>query len=251
MSIILDIADTMQSFDRQAAERICAAAAGGAGETFAICLSGGETPRPIYALLADEPYRARMPWARIHWFFGDERHVPHNDARSNFKMVEEALFSRAPIPAQEYSRHSHGSHARRIGQPLCTGVAVVLWGIRTFYRPSVVRPDAARPGAGWTYGVLVPRRCGARTKCKNGYCRFRLRPQPEPEITLTVPVLESSRAVLFLVVGAEKRDALQRLRAGDTTAPAARLHPPGAIHVLTDASRGRPGANIKFLRPVR
>ena len=66
---------------------------------FAIDLSGGSTPRRLYECLAGPPYRNSFPWSRTHWFWGDERFVPHDDALSNYRMVREALLSRAPIPA--------------------------------------------------------------------------------------------------------------------------------------------------------
>ena len=66
---------------------------------FAVCLSGGSTPQRLYELLAGPPYRDKFPWSRTHWFWGDERFVPHDDALSNYRMVREALLSRAPIPA--------------------------------------------------------------------------------------------------------------------------------------------------------
>ena len=66
---------------------------------FAVSLSGGSTPRALYALLAQPPYLASFPWARTHWFWGDERFVPHDDPESNYRMVRETLLSKAPIPA--------------------------------------------------------------------------------------------------------------------------------------------------------
>jgi 6-phosphogluconolactonase len=64
-----------------------------------VCLSGGSTPRRLYQTLARAPYRDRMPWRRIHWFWGDERFVPSNDARSNYRMVRDALLDRIEAPA--------------------------------------------------------------------------------------------------------------------------------------------------------
>ncbi len=66
---------------------------------FAVALSGGSTPRALYRDLAEPPYRDAFPWSRAHWFWGDERFVPPDDALSNYRMVREALLSRAPIPA--------------------------------------------------------------------------------------------------------------------------------------------------------
>ncbi|MEI9914472.1 MAG: 6-phosphogluconolactonase [Methylovirgula sp.] len=61
-------------------------------------MSGGSTPQRLYERLAKSPYRESFPWSRTHWFWGDERFVPHADALSNYRMVREALLSRAPIP---------------------------------------------------------------------------------------------------------------------------------------------------------
>jgi 6-phosphogluconolactonase/glucosamine-6-phosphate isomerase/deaminase len=62
-------------------------------------LSGGATPRRLYEELALLPYRDAFPWSRTHWFWGDERFVPPDDAMSNYRMVHEALLSQAPIAA--------------------------------------------------------------------------------------------------------------------------------------------------------
>ena len=64
-----------------------------------VCLSGGSTPQRLYQTLAQAPYRDRMPWQRIHWFWGDERFVPSTDARSNYRMVRDALLDRIEAPA--------------------------------------------------------------------------------------------------------------------------------------------------------
>jgi 6-phosphogluconolactonase len=56
---------------------------------FSVALSGGNTPRSVYSLLAEE--HKDLPWDRIHIFFGDERHVPPNYPESNFRMASESL----------------------------------------------------------------------------------------------------------------------------------------------------------------
>src|SRR3974377_48147 len=65
---------------------------------FAISLSGGSTPRRLYQLLAESPYRDALPWDRIHWFWGDERFVPWDHADSNYGMARAALLERVPVP---------------------------------------------------------------------------------------------------------------------------------------------------------
>src|SRR5688500_4160520 len=71
-----------------------------------VALSGGSTPRVLYELLADpsEPFREQIAWDEIHFFFSDERHVPPDHADSNYRMVNEALFSRVPLPEANVHR---------------------------------------------------------------------------------------------------------------------------------------------------
>src|SRR6201997_856443 len=68
-------------------------------DRFAICLSGGSTPRRLYQLLGESPFRDRLPWARIHWFWGDERFVPWDDPDSNYGMAREAMLAHVPVPS--------------------------------------------------------------------------------------------------------------------------------------------------------
>ena len=67
-------------------------------DRFAICLSGGSTPRRLYQLLAESPYRDALPWDRVHWFWGDERFVPWDHPDSNYGMAHDALLGRVPFP---------------------------------------------------------------------------------------------------------------------------------------------------------
>ena len=83
---------------REAAERIIVACGETRSERIALCLSGGSTPKVLYGLLAGPDYAARVPWERIHWFFGDDRAVPWDDPRSNVRMVREAFGRGSRIP---------------------------------------------------------------------------------------------------------------------------------------------------------
>jgi 6-phosphogluconolactonase len=69
---------------------------------FSVALSGGNTPRAVYSLLSSE--HRQLPWDRIHIFFGDERHVPPDDPNSNFRMANESLLSKVPIPQKNIHR---------------------------------------------------------------------------------------------------------------------------------------------------
>jgi 6-phosphogluconolactonase len=81
----------------------CAREAIAAHGRFCVALSGGNTPRGVYSLLASEPTNA-LPWNQIYVFFGDERHVPPDHPDSNYRMANETLFSKVPIPPQNIFR---------------------------------------------------------------------------------------------------------------------------------------------------
>src|SRR5512136_3097954 len=94
------------SFVKGSADFIADVAASAISERrrFTLALSGGGTPKPIYARLATADYRDRIAWKKVHIFFGDERSVPPDDARSNYRMVREAWFDHSQIPAENIFR---------------------------------------------------------------------------------------------------------------------------------------------------
>ena len=71
---------------------------------FAVALSGGSTPRRVYELLTDEEFGGSIDWPNVHVFFGDERMVPPDSAESNYRMANEALLSRVPVPPENVHR---------------------------------------------------------------------------------------------------------------------------------------------------
>ncbi len=71
---------------------------------FSIALSGGSTPKTLYAYLANDDNRDLIPWDKVHIFFGDERAVAPDDPLANYRMVREAMLDRVPIPAENVHR---------------------------------------------------------------------------------------------------------------------------------------------------
>ena len=71
-----------------------------------VAISGGNSPKPMFALLANRsaPYFARVPWDRLHLFFVDERCVPPTDAESNYRMTKESMLDHVPLPAAQIHR---------------------------------------------------------------------------------------------------------------------------------------------------
>jgi len=66
--------------------------------SFFVALSGGSTPRSLYRLLAESPFRDGIEWSGVHLFWGDERFVPADNPDSNYRAAREAFVSRVPIP---------------------------------------------------------------------------------------------------------------------------------------------------------
>jgi len=71
-----------------------------------VSLAGGNTPRRLYSNLSDarQPWRDRIPWAQVHLFWGDERHVPPDHPDSNYGIAKAALLDHVPIPADHVHR---------------------------------------------------------------------------------------------------------------------------------------------------
>jgi 6-phosphogluconolactonase len=205
---------------------------------FAVALSGGSTPQRLYQLLAGAPYRAGFPWSRTHWFWGDERFVPHDDALSNYRMVREAMLSRVPIPAGNI----HPMPTEGVTPE--AAAAAYARELNSFY--GAARLDPLRPLFDVTLLGLGPDGHTASLFPGTSVLAERDRwvaavvgTKLEARITLTYPALESSRHTAFLVAGKEKSAILDRFRRGDETLPAARLHPTGTLWLFADAAAAR------------
>ena len=206
---------------------------------FAIGLSGGSTPRRLYQLLAEPPFRHELPWARVHWFWGDERFVAWDDKDSNYRMVREAMLGRAPAPAQNI----HGIPTD--GTPREAAEAYQRE-LQSYYGTAAL--DPARPlfdvqllglGPDGHTASLFPGT--AVLEERRRWVAEVVGAKPEARITLTYPALESSRHTAFLVAGGEKQAIFARVLAGDRELPAARLEPQGELLWFADAAAaGRP-----------
>jgi 6-phosphogluconolactonase len=234
----VEIATDLEALARRAAAWIVGLAAA-SRDRFAIGLSGGSTPRPLYQLLGESPYRERLPWNRVHWFWGDERFVPWDDPKSNYGMAYAALLGRAPVPPGNI----HGIATN--GTP-ATAAAAYERLLKSYYGSETL--DPTRPlfdiqilglGPDGHTASLIPGTSVLEERHR--WVAEVIGGRPEPRITLTYPVLESSRHTAFLVAGAEKREALARALAGDQALPAARIRPVGDLTWFVDeAARPQP-----------
>jgi len=224
--------DTLEQLSQHAADWIVERTLA-SQKRFAICLSGGSTPKRLYELLATPPRCERLPWARTHWFWGDERAVPQCDPRSNFRMVAEAMLWRAPAP----KANIHPIPTAPMSLNECAAQYAAT--LKRFYGAEKLigdRPlfDLTLLGLGED-GHIASLFPGSPALAEAS--RWVLPVVGETllnRITLTFPPLASSRTVVFLVVGKNKRDALARARSGDQALPSARLHPVGPVHWFMD-----------------
>ena len=202
---------------------------------FNLCLSGGSTPKDLYHRLTEAPYRDAFPWERTRLLWGDERFVPPDDPLSNYGMVREALLRRAPIPPGNV----YAVPTQDMGpQQAAAAYEHTLQALYGADRLDPVRPlfDANLLGLG-ADGHTASLFPGTPVLAeRDHWVAAVLGAKAEPRITLTYPVLESSRHAAFLVAGPEKRAILTRLRSGDDSLPAARLRPTGEVWIFSDAA---------------
>ena len=200
---------------------------------FLICLSGGSTPRRLYRLLAEAPYRDVLPWSRIHLFWGDERFVPHDDAQSNFRMVREALLSKVSIPAANIHPVPTEHIDPYAAAAAYEGLLKSRYGADQLQRDRLLF-DVTFLGLG-TDGHIASLFPGNSALAERSRWAVPvIGAKDETRISLTYPVLESSRQIAFLVEGKEKSPIVRRLESGDSDLPAGRLQPAGQLTWFLD-----------------
>ena len=182
----------------------------------AICLTGGSSPKQLYQLLATDPWRARIPWDRVHWFIGDERFVGSEDPLSNMRMALRSFLDACapaanvhPIPtdavnpdeaARRYERILQSFYGADRLDPERPLFDIVLMGVGPDGHTASLFPlyPAVAETERWVVGVP----------------KAHVEPFV-PRVTLTLPALGSCREMLFEVSGADKRAILTRVLAGE------------------------------------
>ena len=196
MNVELVVQATAEEAARAAAERLARAASAGG----AIALAGGSTPRRAYELAAAiEPN-----WSRTSVWWGDERCVPPDDARSNFRLARESLLSRLARPPAEVHRirgelGPETAAEEYDGELAAVTLDLVLLGIGPDGHTASLFPNS--PALEERDRRAIPAEPGLEPFV--------------PRVTLTLPVLTAAREVLFLVAGGEKADAARRAFAAE------------------------------------
>ena len=182
-----------------------------------VVLAGGRTPRALYGRLAEEKY----DWSGVDIFFSDERCVPPEHPDSNFRMAHEALLSR--VPARVHRMRGESCEAAGYEEEL-----------RVFFGNGQPSFDLVFLGMG-ADGHTASLFPGDPALEETRRLVVKVARPDHQRLTLTVPVLSASTLAVFLVTGAEKREALRRVLAGEHL-PAAR--------VLVSRCRFRRGVEI-------
>lgn len=206
---------------------------------FTVALSGGNTPKPVYQRLAEDPYRQRIDWSRVEIFFGDERCVPPDDPQSNYLMARNTLLDHVPIPsgniyrmlgeevpdkaAAAYTAVLENVLRGKVGQAPTPSFDLVLLGMGDNGHTASLFPGlpAVSEQVRWVMAQYVE---------VVGMWR----------LTLTPVILNAARNVAFLVSGADKAEMVSRVVEGvyqPIVLPSQVVEPtPGELVWLLDAA---------------
>jgi len=206
--------DGVSELMRATAEEIALAARQAVNDRgrFTWALAGGSTPRAVYQLLASDYYRERMPWGAVHFFWGDERHVPPDHPDSNFRMAREAMLDHVPASAENVHRVPAEEPDARRAAAEYESTLRALFALASGERP---RFDLILLGLGKDghTASLFPGGDAVRERERLVVAPW-VEAQQTFRITLTPPVLNHARRALFLVSGEEKADALHAVLEG-------------------------------------
>jgi len=182
---------------------------------FVVALSGGNTPKVLFQQLTEEPYLSLMPWAKTFVFWVDERHVPFTDPTSNFKMTQEFLLSKVPIPKANIFPMSDGS----LPVEQAASVYEIKMG-KFFGRGALPRFDLSLMGMGddGHTASLFPGmpQVNELDKWVVGYFVDKERKE---RVSLTFPVLNASRILMVMMEGQKKADRLKDVLEGRSDPP--------------------------------
>ncbi len=184
---------------------------------FMVALSGGETPRAMFALLASDEFRGQVDWAKVHVFWSDERAVPPTASESNYGMARREFLIRVPIPQanvhrMEAEKASIGRAAHEYEEVLRKYLDLDDRGFPQFH---LIFLGLGKDGhtASLFPGTRVPRQT-SRWVSTPLVTKLNMR-----RMTLTLPVLDAALRVVFLVVGSEKARILHDVLEGKADPP--------------------------------
>lgn len=200
---------------------------------FILAVSGGHTPWIMLRALADED----VPWPAVHIFQVDERVAPEGDPDRNLTHLRESLFQRVPMRADQI-------HAMPVDSPdLNAAAAQYAFSLKGIAgSPPILDLVHLGLGPDGHTASLVPG--DPVTEITDVDVAVTGVYQGRRRMTLTYPVLNRARRVLWVVTGAEKTEMLGRLSAGDPSIPAGRIRRDTATVLVDRAAMGRLAAQF-------
>jgi 6-phosphogluconolactonase len=209
------------NFAADAADFIVAHAHKALGERneFRIALSGGNTPRPVYAQLAT--VARHLPWELFRITFGDERCVPPDDPESNFRMARETLFVPAAVPEKSIMRMRGEIEPQIAAQEYEDQLDVLA----TQSGEPIYRHDLILLGLGEDghTASLFPGTAGVEETTRQVFANF-VPKFNSWRLTFTFPLINHARHICFLVDAKKHKDLIDRVIDGDPTFPASRVN---------------------------
>ena len=176
---------------------------------FAVAVSGGSTPIRLYSLLGSEDYRERIDWRYVHFFWADERFVPHDHTESNYRLLRENLLGRIPIPSENV--HPMGTDESSIS----TSVRTYENELKQFFKLSenkLPEFDLILLGMGEDghTASLFPETEVLKEKDRL-VASVRDQKHNYPRITLTLPVINKAENIAFLISGKNKASVVKKV----------------------------------------
>ena len=204
---------------------------------FRVALSGGGAPKSVYPMLLEPERRDAVDWSRVEFFWGDERTVPPDHPESNFGVAYQMLIAQLPdvrpdrihrMPAEApdldaaalgYESELRLAFGARGDEPPAFDLIWLGMGPDGHTASLFPGSDALDETKRWVVGNWAPHPQAWR-------------------MTLTFPVLNAARAVIFAVEGANKADAVRRIREGGSGLPAERVSGDHVEWIMDAAAAG-------------
>lgn len=170
---------------------------------FSVAFSGGRTPGIFFSTLATEPYRQGVEWEKVHVFFVDERSVPPDHEMSNFRLADDALLGKVrPITHRIQGELGPLEAARRYSAEL----REVLGSQPQFDMVFLGMGDDGHTAS------LFP---GSASLEEKDALAVAVEDREPPRVSLTLPVINAARTIIFLVTGASKAAKVRQILGGD------------------------------------
>jgi 6-phosphogluconolactonase len=211
---------------------------------FRVALSGGSTPPPIYALLAAPPRLGAVDWSRVEFFWADERAVPPGHRESNFGLARASLLThlrgvkpaavhRMPADdedldaaATRYQAELADSFGVAPDTPRAPALDLIWLGMGRDGHTASLFPGST---------ALAERRRWVVATWAAAPAAWRM--------TLTLPIINAARSVMFVATGADKAQPLRAIRDGSRQLPAGRVRARSTLWLVDELAAGAPGAS--------